>query len=111
MTEPRVSTADFEAILAGDGERPALELRLYVAGTSARSTRAIQNAKELCEEHFAGRYQLEVIDIFQQPDQACADEVVAVPVLIRRHPPPSLRFGGDLSDRARVAGALEARSK
>lgn len=108
MSSAGPSTADFEALLAGGGPRPALVLRLYVAGSSFRSIRAIQNAKEICDEHFAGRYSLEVIDIFQQPGRARADEVIAVPVLIRKQPTPVRRLLGDLSDHARVVTALEA---
>jgi circadian clock protein KaiB len=108
---PRESTADFEAILAGETADPGITLRLYVAGSSARSTRAIQNAKEICEQHFKDRYSLEVIDIFQQPGLAREDQVLAVPVLIRTRPRPVRRFLGDLSDRARVAHGLDARGK
>ncbi|HVV81466.1 MAG TPA: circadian clock KaiB family protein [Kofleriaceae bacterium] len=111
MTSPRRSTRDFESVVSGQTPPPMLELRLYVAGSSFRSTKAIQNAKELCEEHFAGRYQLEVIDIFQQPDRARADDVLAVPVLIRRRPLPSRRFIGDLSDRDSLLMGLDARGR
>ena len=111
MKAPRNSVKAFEASVKAAGEPPHLELRLYVAGTSFRSTRAIQNAKDMCEEHFAGRYQLEVIDIFQQPQRAKDDDVLAVPVLIRRRPPPTRRFLGDLSDRARVLGGLAVSGK
>lgn len=110
MSRPQESTADFEAILVGEAAPPHLALRLYVAGSSARSTRAIQNAKEICETHFKDRYTLEVIDIFQQPALAREDAVLAVPVLIRRQPRPVRRFLGDLSDRARVVSGLDARA-
>ena len=72
-------------------------LRLYIAGTSVRSTRAIQNARRMCEEHLAGRYQLEVIDILQQPSLAKDHQILAVPTLIRALPVPLRRFIGDLS--------------
>lgn len=109
MKPIRESTADFEAIVGDDRPLPHLALRLYVAGSSARSTRAIQNAKEICEQHFKDRYSLEVIDIFQQPGLAREDAVLAVPVLVRRQPRPVRRFLGDLSDRARVISGLEVR--
>ena len=86
-------------------------LRLYVAGTSERSTRAIRNAKQICEEHLLGRYQLEVIDIFQQPALARDDQILAVPTLIRRLPPPPRRFIGDLSDREIVLDGLDVKRK
>jgi circadian clock protein KaiB len=82
------------------GRRPNLMvLRLYVAGTSERSTRAIQNARELLDEHVAGRYRLEVIDLFQQPTLARDDQIIAVPTLIKKLPEPLQRFIGDLSDK------------
>jgi circadian clock protein KaiB len=74
-------------------------LRLYVAGTSDRSMRAIVNARELLDEHVAGRYTLEVIDLFQQPTLARDDQIVAVPTLIKKLPQPLQRFIGDLSDK------------
>jgi len=86
-------------------------LRLYVAGTSVRSSRAIHNAKQLCEEHLAGRYALEVIDIFQQPSRAKEDQILAVPTLIKRLPAPLKRFVGDLSDRDVVLGGLLLKRK
>jgi circadian clock protein KaiB len=73
-------------------------LRLYVAGTSDRSMRAILNARAMLDEHAAGNYTLEVIDLFQQPTLARDDQIVAVPTLIKRLPAPLQRFIGDLSD-------------
>ena len=84
-------------------------LRLYVAGTSARSARAIANAKQICDEHLAGRYELEVIDIFQQPERAKDDQILAVPTLIKRLPAPLKRFIGDLSDREVVLVGLDVK--
>jgi circadian clock protein KaiB len=86
-------------------------LRLYVAGSSARSTRAIQNAKAICEEHLAGRYELEVIDIFQQPTLAKDDQILAVPTLIKKLPMPLRRFIGDLSDRKVILVGLDLRAR
>ncbi len=74
-------------------------LRLYVAGTSDRSMRAILNARELLDEHVAGRYELEVIDLLRQPTLARDDQIVAVPTLIKKLPAPLQRFIGDLSDK------------
>src|ERR1041384_4655284 len=78
---------------------PTMVLRLYVAGTSERSMRAIVNARDLLAEHVAGRYTREVIDLFQQPTLARDDQIVAVPTLIKRLPAPLQRFIGDLSDK------------
>lgn len=86
-------------------------LRLYVAGTSVRSARAIQNAKQICEEHLPGRYELEVIDIFQQTSRAREDQIVAVPTLIKKLPSPLKRFIGDLSDRDVVLVGLDVKRR
>jgi circadian clock protein KaiB len=88
---------------------PRVSFRLYVAGTSPRSLRAIQNARAICDEHFQGRHELEVIDIFQQPGRAKDDQILAVPTLIKRTPPPLQRFIGDLSDRLLVLAGLNIR--
>jgi circadian clock protein KaiB len=85
--------------------------RLYVAGTSERSTRAIQNAKQICEQYLPGRYELEVIDIFQQTSRAREDQVVAVPTLIKKLPVPLKRFIGDLSNRDVVLVGLDVKRK
>ena len=86
-------------------------LRLYIAGTSVRSTRAIQNARRMCEEHLAGRYQLEVIDILQQPSLAKDHQILAVPTLIRTLPVPLRRFIGDLSMQDVVLFGLDLKQK
>ncbi|MBA3500408.1 MAG: hypothetical protein H0T65_08545 [Deltaproteobacteria bacterium] len=90
---------------------PSMLLRLYIAGTSVRSTRAIQNARKLCDEHLAGRYQLEVIDIFQQPALAKDHQILAVPTLIRALPVPLRRFIGDLSQQDVVLFGLDLKQK
>jgi len=82
-------------------------LRLYVAGMTQRSARAVANIKEICEEHLKGRYALEVIDIYQQPVLAKGDQIIAVPTLIKRLPLPLRRLIGDLSDRERVLIGLD----
>ncbi|HEX9941183.1 MAG TPA: circadian clock KaiB family protein [Thermoanaerobaculia bacterium] len=77
-------------------------LRLYVTGATPSSGRAIANVKAICEEHLRDRYDLEVIDIYQQPDLADEDEIVAAPTLVKRQPLPLRRLVGDLSDPQRV---------
>ncbi|HET9626511.1 MAG TPA: circadian clock KaiB family protein [Kofleriaceae bacterium] len=104
-----VSTASFERATASPPAQ--LVLRLYVAGTSARSTRAIQNARQICEHFLADRYELEVIDIFQQPKLAKDDQILAVPTLIKRLPLPLRRFIGDLSDRDLLLVGLDVKPK
>ena len=90
---------------------PVYVLRLYVAGTSARSARAIRNAKQICEENLAGRYELEVIDVFKQTGRAREDQVIAIPTLIKKLPVPLKRFIGDLSDRDVVVVGLDVKPK
>lgn len=81
-------------------------LRLYVTGLTMRSNRAIANVQQICREQLAGHYDLEVIDIHQQPERAEADQIVAVPMLIKQLPHPLRRIIGDLSDRQRVLVGL-----
>src|ERR1700688_5060122 len=73
-------------------------LRLSVAGQPPKSIRAFANLKALCEEHLKGRYQVEVIDLLERPQLARADEIVAIPTLVRKHPQPVRKIIGDLSD-------------
>jgi len=86
-------------------------LRLYVSGATPGSTRAIENVKTLCEEHLPGRYDLEVVDIYQQPGLAEDDRILATPTLVRRLPLPLRRLVGDLSDPERVLGRLDLYSE
>jgi len=81
-------------------------LRLYVTGLSERSTRAIASLRQLCEEFLPGRYEMEVIDIFQQPDLARAAQLFVTPTLVKEQPLPVRRLVGDLSDRSRVIAGL-----
>jgi circadian clock protein KaiB len=81
-------------------------LRLYVAGQSPRSLRAIANLKTLCEEHLAGRYDIEVIDLVEQPWLAASDDILAIPTLVRRLPAPLRKVIGDLSNTQRVLVGL-----
>jgi len=90
--------------------RPAhYVLRLYVTGTTVRSVHAIQNVKRICEQHLAGRYDLEVIDLYKNLPLARADDVIAAPTLIKREPPPLRRMIGDMSDDARLLAGLDIR--
>jgi circadian clock protein KaiB len=85
-------------------------LRLYVAGQSPKSVNAIANIKKICEEHLQGRYQLDVIDLYQQPQLALGEQIIAVPTLLRKLPPPLRRIIGDLSNTERVLVGLDLRS-
>jgi len=84
-------------------------LRLYVAGTTPQSTRAILNIQEICEEHLKGRYQLEVVDIYQRPQLAKDEQIIAVPTLVKRLPVPLRRLIGSFSDSERVLIGLDLR--
>ena len=86
-------------------------LKLYVAGQSPKSVNAIANIKNICEEHLQGRYELEVIDLYQQPQLAQGEQIIAVPTLIRKLPLPLRRIIGDLSNTERVLVGLDLRKK
>ena len=105
------ATPAFERLMVRPGG-PQYELRLYVAGMTPRSARAIANIKEICEEHLKGRYDLKVFDLYQQPPTLSAGEqIIAVPTLIKKLPPPLRRIIGDLSDRERVLIGLDLKPK
>ena len=82
--------------------RRVCELRLYVAGRTPRSITALANLKRLCEVEMAGRYEIEVIDLFKQPHLAPQDDIVTVPTLVRKLPRPMRKIIGDLSSKERV---------
>ena len=82
-------------------------LRLYVSGSTSKSALAIENIKRICEQHLKNRYDLEVIDIYQQPNLARDEQIVAVPTLIKRSPPPLRRLIGDLSNLKQVLFGLD----
>lgn len=86
-------------------------LRLYVAGTTPLSMQAIANIRRVCEQELAGRYDLEVIDIYQAPERAKDDNIVAVPTLVKQLPSPLRKLIGDLSDRERILVGLNLRPK
>jgi circadian clock protein KaiB len=92
-----------------DAEDELWELRLYVAGQSPKSLRALSNLNILCEEHLAGRYTIEVIDLVEQPSLARSDDILAIPTLVRRLPAPLRKVIGDLSNTDRVLVGLSIR--
>jgi circadian clock protein KaiB len=83
------------------------QLKLYVAGASAKSLKAFANLRQLCEEHLAGRYSIELIDLSKRPGLARADDIVAIPTLVRELPAPMRKIVGDLSDTERVLMSLQ----
>ena len=86
------------------------ELRLYVAGQTPRSVQAFANLKKICEEHLAGRYRIEVIDLLENPQLAKGDQILAIPTLVRTLPSPIRKIIGDLSDKERVLVGLDVRA-
>ncbi len=109
MTTPEKSnlttTELFEQALSQSGEQQYL-LRLYIAGTTPQSIKALQNIKKICEEYLKGRYELEVIDIYQQTEAMIAENIVAVPTLIKQLPLPLQKIIGNLSDTDKVLVGL-----
>jgi circadian clock protein KaiB len=82
-------------------------LRLYVTGMTPRSARAVRNLQAICDEHLEGRYDLDVIDIYQQPVLTQGEQIIAAPTLIKKFPLPMRRLIGDMSDRERVLLGLD----
>jgi circadian clock protein KaiB len=85
------------------------ELRLYVAGQTPKSIEAFINLKKICEEHLAGKYRIEVIDLLENPKLARGDQILAIPTLVRKLPQPLKKIIGDLSDTERVLVGLDLR--
>lgn len=95
----------------GAGQKPAWELRLYVAGQTAKSLTAFENLKKICEEYLAGQYHIEVIDLLEQPQLARGDQIIALPTLVRKLPVPIRKIIGDLSNTERVLVGLDLRPR
>lgn len=96
------------------GRRPALDkfiLKLFVTGRTPRAETAIANLKRICEEELDGRYQLEIVDVLEDPDAAEAEKVLATPTLIKQLPPPLRRVIGDLSNKEKVLLGLDLRRR
>lgn len=87
------------------------ELRLHVAGVSEKALTALKNLKKICEEHLEGRYRIEVIDLLKHPQLAQNEQIVAVPTLVRRLPPPLRKVIGDLSNTERVLVGLDLKPR
>ena len=92
-----------------NGNPDVWQLRLYVAGQTPKSVTAFANLKKLCEENLPGRYQIEVIDLLQQPQLAAGHQIVAIPTLVRKLPEPLRRIVGDLSNADRTLVGLQLR--
>lgn len=88
---------------------PQWDLRLYIAGQTARSAMALQNLKRICETHLQGQYRIEVIDVMKNPQLAHGDQILALPTLVRKLPEPMKKIIGDLSHEERVLIGLDLR--
>jgi len=103
-------TEEFEKSLQNEGKEKYV-LRLYITGITPKSTQAIQNIKKICEENLKGRYELDVIDIYQQPTLAKDEQIIAAPTLIKKLPLPLRKLIGDMSDKERILLGLDLRPK
>jgi circadian clock protein KaiB len=107
---PPDTTAEYERLLRA-GDTAHYVLRLYVTGMTPRSQRAIENLRRTCEEHLKGRYELEVVDVYQHPTLAEGEQIIAAPTLVKVLPLPLRRLVGDLSDQGRVLLGLDLRQR
>jgi circadian clock protein KaiB len=100
---------------ASDGHREdedgLWDLRLYVAGQTRKSVVALNNLKQICEEHLAGKYRLEIVDLLEHPELAQKDQILAIPTLVRKLPAPAKKIIGDLSNTERVLVGFDLRRR
>lgn len=113
MSKKRTTESTKEALekAARKSREQKYVLRLYIAGITPRSQEAVRTVKAICEEHLAGRYDLEVIDIYQQPTLAKGEQIIAIPTLIRKLPSPLRKFIGSMADKEKVLVGLDLRPK
>ena len=107
MTLPEDSALAAEATQGRASATETYILRLYITGMTTRSARTIENLRTFCAKHLAGRYELQIIDVYQQPELARSEQIVAVPTLIKKLPLPLRRLIGDMSDEERVLVGLD----
>jgi circadian clock protein KaiB len=96
---------------SGPSRAQIFSLRLYVAGQTPKSVLAFTNLKQICETHLLGRYEIEIIDLLENPQLAHGDQILAVPTLVRRLPEPIKKIIGDLSNTERVLVGLDLRAR
>lgn len=108
---PRLDSTDAFEMALQETENGCYILRLFVSGLTPNSQRAIENIRRICSEHLEGRYQLEIIDIYQQPIFAKEGQIVAAPTLVKELPPPLRKIIGDMSQTERILMALDVRTK
>jgi circadian clock protein KaiB len=107
-TKPIDSTQEFEAAIKRK-PKEVYTLKLYIAGITLRSSRAVANIKEICETYLKDRYKLEVIDVYQQPTLAKGEQILAAPTLIKKLPLPLRKFIGDMADTEKILVGLDLR--
>ena len=105
-TKKTSTTEEFEKTLQAQHNEKYI-LRLYVTGMTPKSINAIENIKKICEENLKGRYELEVVDIYQQPEYAKKEEIIAAPTLIKKLPLPLRKFIGDMSNKEKILVGLD----
>jgi circadian clock protein KaiB len=110
MKRVKTSTEEFKKAAALQ-DRVKYVLRLYVTGMTPKSTQAISNVQKLCEKFLEGRYELEVIDIYQQPKLAKGEQIIATPTLIKKLPLPLRKLIGDMSDTQRFLLGIDLKPK
>jgi circadian clock protein KaiB len=103
MSPPRMADSETRAVATVD---ETWDLCLYVTGRSPKCERAAKNLRRACEEYLAGRYQLEIVDLLDNPRRAAADQILAVPTVVRRRPSPVRKLVGDLSDTSHLLDGL-----
>jgi circadian clock protein KaiB len=110
MKRGKTSTEEFDKA-AAKGDRSKYVLRLYVTGMTPKSTLAVSNVQKLCEEHLTGRYELKVIDIYQQPKLAKGEQIIATPTLVKKLPLPLRKLIGDMSDTDRFLVGIDLKPR
>jgi circadian clock protein KaiB len=110
MKRGKTSTEEFE-IATAKPDRTKYVFKLYVAGMTPNSMLAIANTRKLCEQHLKGRYELKVIDIYQQPELAKKEQIIATPTLVKKHPLPLWRLVGDMSDTGRFIAGIGMKTR
>ncbi len=107
----RTTTDDSTMLDSKRANSESWQLRLYVAGKTANCVKAFANLKRVCEENLAGRYEIEVIDLLENPRLAAGDEIIAIPTLVRKLPTPVRKIIGNLTDTERVLVGLQLRAR
>lgn len=110
-TKIKIKPDNFELIMSESShDKDTYLLRLYITGSTSRSSLALTNLRKICEEYLKGRYKLEVIDLYQKPGLAMADQIIAAPTLIKKSPLPFRRIIGDMSNIEKVLSGLDLRA-